>query len=309
MIIKKYSVITTSDGKQYVKADRQVVSGDDSSKWGKQVTNYINTSIRKEKNVVVYAKDGDALTITRDTAGKAAFRNQITNPDGSKITMTDDEYAVKLRAESHIDEISETSVRGNTTVPDTKKHTFAKDGFNYRTAYFLDFDGSYYKLTLSVGKNGTINTVYNVGKIKEARTPFSGSKAVADKTATTVTASSNSIPNSSENVNDDVSYSAKKSDAVQCITENFGYSDATANSIYKAARTLKQSTASRQTQMSLHMLLQLQLNIIQQKITAVSKSIGTAVFFIFAIYELAFIRYILLCKIRYVFVSLKRDMI
>ena len=242
---KKYSVITTSDGKQYVKADRQVISGDDSSKWGKQVTDYINTSIRKGKNVVVYAKDGDALTITRDTAGKAAFRNQITNPDGSKRTMTDDEYAVKLRAESHIDEISETSVRGNTTVPDTKKHTFAKDGFNYRTAYFLDFDGSYYRLTLSVGKNGAINTVYNVGKIKEARTPFSGSKAVADKTATTVTASSNSIPNSSENVNNDVSYSAKKSETVQRIIDNFNYNDVTANNIIKAARSLKQKADSK----------------------------------------------------------------
>ena len=41
-------------------------------------------------------------------------------------------------------------------MPDYKNHSFAKDGFNYRTAYFEDVDGQYYKLTLSVGKNGEI---------------------------------------------------------------------------------------------------------------------------------------------------------
>lgn len=51
--------------------------------------------------------------------------------------------------------------------------------------------------------------------------------------------------NLSSNNRTDVSYSAKKSDTVQRITENFGYSDATANSIYKAARTLRQNTASK----------------------------------------------------------------
>jgi len=60
-----------------------------------------------------------------------------------------------------------------------------------------------YKLTMSVGKNGTVNTVYNVGKIKEARSPFSGSKAVTDKSATTVTASDINIPNYQQNVNSD----------------------------------------------------------------------------------------------------------
>ena len=53
-----------------------------------------------------------------------------------------------------------------------KNHKFATDGFNYRTAYFMDGDGKYYRITLSVGKNGEINTVYNVGKIKETERPL-----------------------------------------------------------------------------------------------------------------------------------------
>ena len=166
------SVRITEDGKQYVVADRKVIHGTDSTKWGSQVTNYINDKIRNGEDVVVYAQDGDALTITRDTAGKAQFKNRIKIGDNQYRDMTDEEYALKLRAETHIDEVAKVSKRGKKDVPDTKNHAFAKDGFNYRTAYFMDFDGSYYRLTLSVGKNGTINTVYNVGKIKEAERPL-----------------------------------------------------------------------------------------------------------------------------------------
>ena len=159
--------IAENEKGKYVQAERQVITGKDPSKWGGQVTNYINDQIRKGKDVQVIAADGDVLTITRDTAGKARFRNYVTNADGTKRPMTDSEYAVKLRAETHIDEVSAVSKRGKENVPDRKNHTFAKNGFNYRTAYFQDFDGTYYKLTISVGKNGETLTVYNVGKQKQ----------------------------------------------------------------------------------------------------------------------------------------------
>ena len=96
----------------------------------------------------VIGLDGDVLTITGDTAGKARFRNYVTLPNGLKRPMTDTEFAAKLRAELHIDELGQVSRRWNKTVPDTKNHAFATDGFNYRTAYFLDNDGSYYKITI-----------------------------------------------------------------------------------------------------------------------------------------------------------------
>ena len=144
--------IAENEKGKYVQAQRQVITGKDPSKWGGQVTNYINDQIRKGKDVQVIAADGDVLTITRDTAGKARFRNYVTNADGTKRPMTDSEYAVKLRAETHIDEVSAVSKRGKENVPDRKNHTFAKNGFNYRTAYFQDFDGTYYKLTISVEK-------------------------------------------------------------------------------------------------------------------------------------------------------------
>lgn len=60
----------------------------------------------------------------------------------------------------------------------TEIHNFAKDGFSYRTAYFEDFDGEYYKFTLSIGHNGEIATIYNVGKIEKDIIP-SATKGVA----------------------------------------------------------------------------------------------------------------------------------
>ena len=193
--------------KLYVKADRRVIEGTTPKEWGASVEKYINDSIRRGKDVQLVAADGDILTITADTAGKAKFRNYVTRPDGTNTVMNDAEYRAKLNAESHIDELSETSKRGKKDVPDYKNHVFAKDGFNYRTAYFEDFDGQYYKVTLSVGKNGEINTVYNVGKIKEALFPL-----VAQRPGTESTgghkASTDSITYKSQNVNsDDMSFS------------------------------------------------------------------------------------------------------
>lgn len=41
-----------------------------------------------------------------------------------------------------------------TPTPDIKNHKFALNGFIYLTAYYQDFDGQYYKLTISIGING-----------------------------------------------------------------------------------------------------------------------------------------------------------
>lgn len=199
----EFAIEMFPDGRKYVRADRQVISGNDPDVWKRQVYDYINSEIRNNRDVVVYAADGDELTISEDTAGKARFRNDVRLADGTTRPMTDGEFAAKLRAETHIDELAAVSVHGKNMVPDAKNHPFAKDGFNYRTAYFLDNDGAYYKLTISVGKNGSINTIYNVGKMKETDVPLSGSKAVAQRSTTVGSVSNSSISNPAENVNNE----------------------------------------------------------------------------------------------------------
>ncbi|MBQ2877001.1 MAG: hypothetical protein IJE25_08320 [Clostridia bacterium] len=214
-----YSIVELDDGKQYVEAsEKQIITGTDPQKWAIQVADYINKVIRNGSDLTVKTTDGDYLTITRDTAYKAGTRNQVRNPDGTYRTMTDSEYLCKLNAEIHINELAEISKNSSKLpTPDYKNHRFAKDGFTYRTAYFKDFDGSYYKLTISVGENGSVSTVYNVGKMKKDTLPsgkivstFSGSKA-------NKVSSSNIIPDSAEKSN---SFAEKFSNSLKKTSEN-----------------------------------------------------------------------------------------
>ena len=197
-----YSILNNSKGK-YVKADRQVISGNNPSVWQKQVENYINNQIRKGKDVNFIAQDGDILTITRDTAGKAKFRNEVTMADGTKRKLSDSELFTKLTAETHIDELAKVSKRGKNTVPDYKNHRFAQDGFNYRIAYFEDYNGDYYRITMSVGKNKNINTIYNIGKMQNMAQK-KGNTTLVTQRSNGVSTGTN-IPQSTQNVNSSTS--------------------------------------------------------------------------------------------------------
>lgn len=82
----------------------------------------------------------------------------------------------KLNAEAHIDEIIKTSEDKNKGRPNTPDENnlhgdMAKDGWRYREAYFMDHDGKYYGLTLSVayGRDGKV--AYNIANIKERSFP------------------------------------------------------------------------------------------------------------------------------------------
>ena len=200
----RYSIVALDNGNTYVKASRNVIKGDDISEWRKQITNFFNELLEGEKSLDINTIDGDVLTITKsETANKA--RDNYKYENGKKVRMSADEFRVKLNAEAHIDEIVETSIDDVNKTSDTKSHGFAKDGFTYRTAYFQDFDGEYYKIKLSVGYNGTVATVYNVGKINKDSLP-SHTKIVAVVGSKPLGKLSNgSIRNTDEKVNNNLS--------------------------------------------------------------------------------------------------------
>lgn len=82
----------------------------------------------------------------------------------------------KLNAEAHIDEIIKTSEDKNKGRPNTPDENnlhgdMAKDGWRYREDYFMDYDGKYYVLTLSVayGNNGKV--AYNIANMRERSFP------------------------------------------------------------------------------------------------------------------------------------------
>lgn len=213
---ESYSIEQNSKGR-YVKADRQVITGNDPLKWETQVENYINSNIRQGKDIQVKTENGDILTITKDTAGKAKFRNQITDKNGNTRYLNNKEFLSKLTAETHIDELVEISKKINKKpIPDYKNHNFAKDGFDYRSAYFEDFDGQYYKITMSVGKSGNIDTIYNIGKMDKKNRSKSSlvAQRPSDKNITSneELTSTSSITSSNKDVNTTTKYSMQESE-------------------------------------------------------------------------------------------------
>ena len=75
----------------------------------------------------------------------------------------------------------------------------AKNGFDYRSAFFEDNNGDYYKITMSIGKNETINTIYNVGKLEQRKRPVISGSSVNNNSANG-SLSGNNIPQSKEKV-------------------------------------------------------------------------------------------------------------
>ena len=194
---EQYDIVNLEDGKNYVRASRKVIEGDNVANWRKQISNFFNELLDGKPSLDIATLEGDVLTITKnETAAKA--RDRYRQADGKKEKMSDAEFKVKLNAESHIDELAEISTKNKKGAPDTKGHTFAKDGFSYRTAYFQDHDGQYYKITLSVGNSDGTATIYNVGKIEEGELPSAKISAVVGSQAPRSSSSSNSIPQKSD---------------------------------------------------------------------------------------------------------------
>lgn len=225
----RYSVETLPDGKKYVRAERQVIFGNDPEAWSEQLEAYINNKIRKGENVHLIAEDGDVLTITEDTAGKVSSRYK----DGR--TMSDEAFERKVSAGTHIDELAQVSVRGKKTVADAgNRHgAMASAGWNYRTAYFLDFDGKYYRCTISVSISKNGNAVYNIGEMEERSFP-TAQKALSGSSANSgalgrEASSQGSIRKSSEDVN---SYSVDDNLEYELYEVYNGTFDASKNEVH-----------------------------------------------------------------------------
>ncbi len=164
---RQYAIVALENGNTYVTATRKVIKGNTKQEQRKEITQFFNVLLENKSSLDIHTVEGDILTITKaETAYKA--RDDYKTVGGKAVPMTEDEFKVKLNAEAHIDELAEISTSSNHKFVDTKNHSFAKDGFTYRTAYFEDFDGQYYKITLSVGHNGNIATIYSVGKITKS---------------------------------------------------------------------------------------------------------------------------------------------
>lgn len=220
---RKFDIAVMDNGMTYVKASRKIISGNNVAEWRKQITEFFRALLDGNESLDIPTIEGDVLTITKkETANKARDNYQYIN--GKRVVMTDDEFAVKLKVESHIDEIAETSRKTISAKPDTKNHSFAKDGFSYRTAYFEDFDGQYYKVMLSVGEKSSTATVYNVGKIKEDTAPSAKLIAVVGSQPLGSVSSDNSI-SQKNNLSTDSSQKVQKKNLAEKSDMDFLFDD------------------------------------------------------------------------------------
>lgn len=202
----KYSIVALDNGNVYVKASRNVITGNTLSERRQNITEFFNVLLEGQSSLDIQTIEGDVLTITKsETADKA--RDNYREVNGKRVKLSDDEFAVKLHVESYIDEIAEASRR--ISQPN-------------RRAYFEDSDGQYYEITLSIGHNGFVATVYNMGKVKESVLPSAKTIAVVDSKALGKTPSILTLSKSDQNVNPQMTQSEDTGGAVAAGSNVYG---------------------------------------------------------------------------------------
>ena len=105
---KKNRIVYLDNGMMYVQASRNVISGTDINAWRKQISDFYDWLLQGKQSIDIKSVEGDVFTLTKnETEHKARDRHKMVNDKSQPMTNT--EFAIKLRAESHIDELVETS--------------------------------------------------------------------------------------------------------------------------------------------------------------------------------------------------------
>ena len=171
----RYSIETIPGTKlKYVKFSRDFQLSDNIEEWSSEIEDYINNIIIKNGSVDIPTNDGDIITLNERTAWKIADVKKIEN--GERIEMSEDELRLKYEAGAHIDELIKISKKGDVNEPDDGSHEWA-DEWNYRTVFFEDSKGDYYRLKISVGIKDDVLNAYNLNKFRKRSTQSSGSSS------------------------------------------------------------------------------------------------------------------------------------
>ena len=191
------SIEEAADGKKYVRADRQVIFGNDPQSWSEQLEDYINGKIRRGQDVKLIGADGDELVLTATSAGKLSDNH---TSDGR--TVSEAAFERKVNAASHIDELAQVSVKGDRNVVDhnSRHGDMASSGWNYRTAFFKDFGGKYYKVTISTAQSADGKMIYNIGQMQERSIPQINGSSTANSGALRGDALEYSLSRDTQNV-------------------------------------------------------------------------------------------------------------
>ncbi len=214
----RFEIKTLDDGRSYVKADRQVLEGDDPKQWGVQLQNYINSEIRKGNDIVLPTTDGGLVRLTERSAYKLADDKSTDLKTHQKTQLSDEAYRLKETAASHIDEIILTGEFSHNMedIGGVHENDIGEDGFNSYVSYFEDSDGQYYRVSFVSALNGNEETAYSIGNIQKRKKPTTGNGSSARESSALNGGrlSERSVPQSKENVNR-VDHSARKGDDIK----------------------------------------------------------------------------------------------
>ena len=200
----RFEIKTLGDGRSYVKADRQVLEGDDPKQWGVQLQNYINSEIRKGNDIVLPTTDGGLVRLTERSAYKLADNKSTDLKTHQKTQLSDEAYRLKETAASHIDEIILTGEFSHNMedIGGVHQNDIGEDGFNSYVSYFEDSDGQYYRVSFVSALNGNEETAYSIGNIQKRKKPTTGNGSSTRESGALNgdRLSESSVPQNGENV-------------------------------------------------------------------------------------------------------------
>lgn len=216
----RFEIKTLGDGRSYVKADRQVLEGDDPRQWGVQLQNYINSEIRKGNDIVLPTTDGGLVRLTERSAYKLADNKSTDLKTHRKTQLSDEAYRLKETAASHIDEIILTGEFSHNMedIGGVHQNDIGEDGFNSYVSYFEDSDGQYYRISFVSALNGNEETAYSIGNIQKRKKPTTGNGSSTRESGALNGGrlSGNSVPQNEGNVK---RYSLKEDSEGRELTE------------------------------------------------------------------------------------------
>ena len=150
--VRTMSIEATRDGRNIVVVNNNILEGVPSKQIVPTIRKYLNENFKGNDYPLNFGNDGTG-TINRNTIRKYVDPHQ-----------TFEDILVKGKMAGELPDILKVSKK-YAEAADTKAHSFAKDGFEYRTSR-IEIDGQQFDVTINVGLNSKGKLVYAFNNIK-----------------------------------------------------------------------------------------------------------------------------------------------
>ena len=187
--VRMMSIQQDQDGSPVVVIENDILAGVPAKKRARVISDYFKKNLQGNNYDLNYGKDGTARISART-------RNKYLDPG-----QTVDDLITKGKITGELPDILKISKKIGEAA-DTKNHTFAVDGFEYRQAV-VKIGDKVYKVRLNVGINSKGKLLYAVNGIEKI--PESHYRDLSGDF------SASNIPNSTQNVNTDPRYKLNQS--------------------------------------------------------------------------------------------------